>query len=194
MLNKYYSLCKHWSKNRVQIMSISIPDDRELKVSVKLSAIYMPEVGQANGYYSVFNFAPDPQNLRPINYDNKNNNPKIVFNSGGTQGTSSTEYQVSKVGSRVRYVPSLQNAHIVEPLTHPSASSCTFAFGGIIPATEHPIFNMLKGPTTAEFTAFPGYNPTRNSTVSNLILHMILVIWTILIHWFHLLENMDQQL
>jgi hypothetical protein len=151
-------------------MSISIPDDRELKVSVKLSAIYMPEVGQANGYYSVFNFAPDPQNLRPINYDNKNNNPKIVFNSGGTQGTSATEYQVSKVGSRVRYVPSLQNAHVVEPLTHPSASSCTFAFGGIIPATEHPIFNMLKGPTAAEFTAFPGYNPTRVSTVTNLTL------------------------
>jgi hypothetical protein len=151
-------------------MSISIPDDRELKVSVKLSAIYMPEVGQANGYYSVFNFAPDPQNLRPINYDNKNNNPKIVFNSGGTQGTSATEYQVSKVGSRVRYVPSLQNAHVVEPLTHPSASSCTFAFGGITPNSRHPIFNLLRGPIFAQYSRFghPVTNANILSSVTNL--------------------------
>ena len=67
----------------------------------------MPEVGQANGYYSVFNFAPDPQNLRPINYDNKNNNPKIVFNTGGSQ-TVGKQYSDFKLGSRVKFIPSLQ--------------------------------------------------------------------------------------
>ena len=148
-------------------MSIRLPDERELKLDVSLSAIYMPEVGQANGYYSVFNFAPDPQNLRPINYDNKNNNPKIVFNTGGSQ-TVGRQYSDFKLGSRVKFIPSLQNAHIVETITHPTASSCTFALGGILTDTAHPTFNSLKGPTAAEYTAFPGYLPVRSSTVSNL--------------------------
>lgn len=149
-------------------MSISIPDDRELKIDVSLSAIYMPEVGQANGYYSVFNFAPDPQNLRSLNYDNKNNNPKIVFDYAGNLGTPLTQYADFKLGSRVKFVPSLQNAHVLEPITHPTASSCTFAFGGIISDTFHPIFTMLKGPTNADYTQFPQYSPVRASTVSNL--------------------------
>jgi len=148
-------------------MSITLPDERELKLDVSLSAIYMPEVGQANGYYSVFNFAPDPQNLRPINYDNKNNNPKIVFNTGGSQ-TLGFQYADFKLGSRVKFIPSLQNAHVLEALTHPTSSSCTFAFGGILTDTAHPIFNALKGPTAADYTAFPGYSPVRVSSVSNL--------------------------
>jgi hypothetical protein len=60
-------------------MSIRLPDDRELKIDVQLQAIYMPTVGEANGYYSVFNFTQDPQNQRPLNYNNKNNDPNIPY-------------------------------------------------------------------------------------------------------------------
>lgn len=148
-------------------MSITQPDERELKLKVTLSAIYMPEVGQANGYYSVFNFAPDPQNLRPINYDNKNNNPKIVFNTGGSQAVG-FQYADFKLGSRVKFLPALQNAHIVETITHPTASSCTFAFGGILNDVAHPIFNSLRGPSAAEYAAFNLAVPVRSSTVTNL--------------------------
>lgn len=154
-------------------MSITLPDERELKLEVTLSAIYMPEVGQANGYYSVFNFAPDPQNLRPINYDNKNNNPKIVFNTGGSQAVG-FQYADFKLGANVKFIPSLQNAHIVDTITHPTASSCTFAYGGILNDISHPIFNALRGPSNTEYAQFQNPIPARSSTVSNLTIPNLL--------------------
>ena len=56
-------------------------------------------------------------------------------------GTSETKYS-----SRLKVLSGLQNARIPEVNTAISASSCTFAFGGIVPGETDPVLDRLRGP------------------------------------------------
>lgn len=160
-------------------MSIVNSDKRELNLKVYLSAIGMTDIGSGSGSYSVSSTNLDPQNLRPINYyANINNSIDAKLSGFGI-----TEFSAS---TRVKQLPSVQNAKISEVYTSPSASSCTFAFGGIwmddptrglflfdpsrtvyIP-NPHPVFNLLYGPTTLDYKYFNLDVPIAVSTIADL--------------------------
>ena len=128
-------------------MSIRLPDARELKMVVNLAVMNMPGRSELGGYYAPLSYNKDVNNTKSLQFNKSNNYPMIDING--------TKY--NKVSPRLSYINSLQNAHINPVNTTPSASSCTFAYGGIEPSKVHPIYALLKGPGTRDtFT----YNPT----------------------------------
>lgn len=117
-------------------------DYRELKTVVQLQIMYAPMGASYGGYYSSNTQAQDPQNLNTVNKNNETNNPTINING--------TNYQ--RLSPKIQLLQSFKNAHMLSVNTSNNASSCTFAFGGIVPGEVHPIYNLLSGPTT-------GYSP-----------------------------------
>lgn len=149
-------------------MSISWIDNRELRLEVKLSAIGMTDIGTAGGNFASFSSVPDAQNTRNLNFDNNYNNPFIQFGSN---------YADFKIGRKVKQIPSVQNGYILEVNTTPSASSCTFAYGGIQyyenglvnSATNpgrgtHPVFNLLYGPVGINYLTYKVATPQTDTT------------------------------
>ncbi len=143
-------------------MSIRIPDKRELKLFVQLSAINMTQVGTATGEYSVYSSLPDPQNTKSLLFDATHNRPKIQY---GNPVNNKQEYKTSR---GVKAIPNVQNAKMVDMLVNPSASSCTFAYGAIGTDEFHPIYDLLKGPTSAEYSAYNITTPTISRTLTGL--------------------------
>jgi hypothetical protein len=116
------------------------PDPRQLKTKVTLSIINAPESGFFSGEYSASFATKSQDNLNVLNYDFE---PTYTYENGTTE---------SKYSSRLKVLSSLQNARIPEVNTAISASSCTFAFGAIVPGEVDPVLDRLKGP-------IQGYNP-----------------------------------
>ena len=116
------------------------PDPRQLKTKVTLSIMNAPESGFFSGEYTASTATKSQDNLNVLNYDFE---PTYTYDDGTTE---------SKYSQRLKVVSSLQNARIPEINTSLSASSCTFAFGSIVPNEVDPILNRLKGPAT-------GYSP-----------------------------------
>ena len=154
-------------------MSIVQNDSRELKISVQLSAISKDDIGQGSAQYAVNSQVTDPTNVRPLNNDNKVNNPEVLI------GNLLNPIKDFRYGTKVNSIPSIQNAKISALSTHPSASSCTFAFGGIqsgsdsVSSIEHPVFNLLLGPLQSEYSLLNLYNSDKSvpnvvKTISNL--------------------------
>lgn len=111
------------------------PDPRQLKTKVTLSIMNAPESGFFSGEYTASTATKAQDNLNVINYDFE---PTYTYANGNTE---------RKYSQRLKVVSSLQNARIPEVNTVISASSCTFAFGGIAPGETDPILNRIKGPT-----------------------------------------------
>ncbi len=111
-----------------------IPDPRQLVSSVKLSVMNAPDSGFFTGEYTATTQTKSLDNLNVLNYDFESSIPL-------PDGTSEPKYS-----NRLQILSSLQNSRIPEVNTAVSASSCTFAFGGIVPNETHPNFNKLKGP------------------------------------------------
>ena len=111
-----------------------IPDARQLVSTIKLSVMNAPDSGFFTGDYTATTQTKNNDNLNVLNYDFEPNIPL-------PDGTSEPKYS-----SRLQILSSLQNSRIPEVNTAVSASSCTFAFGGIVPNEVHPNFNRLKGP------------------------------------------------
>jgi hypothetical protein len=111
-----------------------IPDPRQLVSSVKLSVMNAPDSGFFTGDYTATTQTKSLDNLNVLNYDFESSIPL-------PDGTSEPKYS-----NRLQILSSLQNSRIPEVNTAVSASSCTFAFGGIVPNETHPNFNKLKGP------------------------------------------------
>jgi len=112
-----------------------IPDPRQLVSSIKLSVMNAPDSGFFTGDYTATTQTKNLDNLNVLNYDFESSIPL-------PDGTSEPKYS-----NRLQILSSLQNSRIPEVNTAVSASSCTFAFGGIVPDQTHPNFNKLKGPT-----------------------------------------------
>ena len=93
-----------------------------------------PESGFFSGDYTANSATKGLDNLNVLNYD---------FNSVYEYEDGTSE---PKFSSRLQVISSLQNARIPEVNTSISASSCTFAFGGIVPGEVDPILDRLKGP------------------------------------------------
>jgi hypothetical protein len=138
-------------------MSIIQNDNRELKISVQLSAISNSDIGQASAQYSIDSQVPDPSNTRSIFTDNFINNPEIII------GNFRNPIKEFRYGNKISSLPSVQNAKLSQVSTFPSPSSCTFAFGGIaatgdLPDTTklvtHPVFNLLYGPMWGEYRKY----------------------------------------
>lgn len=128
-------------------MAIRLPDARELKLVVNLAVMNMPGRSELGGYYAPLSYNKDVNNTKSLQFNKSNNYPMIDING----------VKYNKISPRLNYINSLQNAHINPVNTSPTASSCTFAYGGIEPAKTHPIYTLLKGPGTRNtFT----YNPT----------------------------------
>jgi hypothetical protein len=110
------------------------PDPRQLKTRVTLSVMNAPESGFFSGDYTAASATKGLDNLNVLNYD---------FNSvyEYEDGTSEPKYS-----SRLQTISALQNARIPEVNTTISASSCTFALGGIVPGETDPIIDRLRGP------------------------------------------------
>jgi hypothetical protein len=110
------------------------PDPRQLKTRVTLSVMNASESGFFSGDYTATSATKGLDNLNVLNYD---------FNSvyEYEDGTSEPKYS-----SRLQTISALQNARIPEVNTTISASSCTFALGGIVPGETDPIIDRLKGP------------------------------------------------
>lgn len=124
-----------------------LPDSRQLVSTIKLSLINAPESGFFTGEYSATSVTKNAENTNVSNYDFEPlyTNPQGVVEK--------------KFSARLQKVNAFQNARIPEVNTAVSASSCTFAFGGIVPNEVHPNFNRLKGPTyTVEFVDDPKVN------------------------------------
>lgn len=111
-----------------------IPDPRQLVSSVKLSVMNAPDSGFFTGEYTATTQTKNLDNLNVLNYDFE---PNIPLPGGDSE---------PKYSKRLQILSSLQNSRIPEVNTSVSASSCTFAFGGIVPGEVHPNFNKLKGP------------------------------------------------
>ena len=111
------------------------PDPRQLKTKVTLSILNAPESGFFSGEYSAATATKSQDNLNVLNYDFE---PTYTYENGETE---------PKYSKRLKVLSSLQNARIPEVNTAISASSCTFAFGAIVPGEIDPIVNLLKGPT-----------------------------------------------
>ena len=121
-----------------------IPDPRQLVSSVKLSVMNAPDSGFFTGDYTATTQTKSLDNLNVLNYDFESSIPL-------PDGTSEPKYS-----NRLQILSSLQNSRIAEVNTAVSASSCTFAYGGIVPEQTHPNFNKLKGPTyTVNFVDNP---------------------------------------
>lgn len=99
-----------------------------------------PESGFFSGEYTASTATKSQDNLNVLNYDFE---PTYTYADGTTE---------PKYSSRLKVISSLQNARIPEINTAISASSCTFAFGAIVPGEVDPVLNKLKGPAE-------GYNP-----------------------------------
>ena len=93
-----------------------------------------PESGFFSGDYTANSSIKGLDNLTVLNYD---------FNSIYVNDDNSSE---SKYSSRLQVISSLQNARIPEVNTAISASSCTFAYGGIAPSEVDPVLDRIKGP------------------------------------------------
>ncbi len=120
------------------------PDPRQLKTKITLSILNAPESGFFSGDYTANSSTKGLDNLTVLNYD---------FNSvyEYEDGTSDPKYS-----SRLQVISSLQNARIPEVNTSISASSCTFAYGGIEPGKADPILDRLVGPSyTVNFVDSP---------------------------------------
>lgn len=113
------------------------PDPRQLKTKVTLSILNAPESGFFSGEYSASTATKAQDNLAVLNYD---------FNPTYTDDKGNTE---AKYSTRLKVVSSLQNARIPEVNTSISASSCTFAWGAIVPDETDPYLNLLKGPSSS---------------------------------------------
>jgi hypothetical protein len=133
-------------------------DYRELKTVVQLQIMYAPLGASYGGYYSSTTQAQDPQNLNTVNKNNETNNPTINING--------TNYQ--RLSPKIQLLQSFKNAHTLSVNTSNNASSCTFAFGGIVPGEVHPIYNLLAGPSTNYSPVFdPNDNPKTLSSAPN---------------------------
>lgn len=135
-------------------MAIRYPDSRELKLAVNLAVMQMPAKSAINGYYAPLSVNPDPQNIKSAQFYENNNYPQITVNN----------QTYSKISPRLAFINSLQNAHINPVNNNVTASSCTFAYGGLEPDKVHPIYGLLKGPTkrnTIEYApVFEGQDQT----------------------------------
>lgn len=94
-----------------------------------------PESGFFSGDYTASSAAKGLDNLNVLNYD---------FSSVYDYENGNSE---AKYSSRLQFLSSLQNARIPEVNTAISASSCTFAWGGIEPGKPDPILDRLVGPS-----------------------------------------------
>jgi len=129
-----------------------IPDPRQLVSSVKLSVMNAPDSGFFTGDYVATSQTKSLDNLNVLNYDFEANIPL-------PDGNSEPKYS-----TRLQILSSLQNSRVAEVNTAVSASSCTFAFGGIVPGETHPNFNKLKGPPYAvEFVDNPSTSSASRS-------------------------------
>ena len=129
-------------------MSVVNRDPRELNLKVYLSAIGMTEGPVESGYYSFLSILGDPQNTRPLNYDYRYNEDRPYKKVAGV-GISAP-----RLSKKIKFIPSMQSANITEISTHPNASLCTFAYGGIGNDEQHPIFKKLYGPTSGEYSTY----------------------------------------
>ena len=136
-------------------MAIRIPDSRELKFAVNLAVMNMPGRSEFNGYYAPMTTNVDPQNIMSSQYYENNNHPKIRIEG--------TDIVLNKITPKLNFINSLQNAHINPINSNPSISSCTFAFGGLEPDKVHPIYGLIKGPTSRGTL---NYNPTFDGDVT----------------------------
>ena len=121
-----------------------LPDSRQLVSTIKLSLINAPESGFFTGEYSATSQAKPAENTNVLNYDFEPlyTNPQGVVEK--------------KFSAKLQKINAFQNGRIPEVNTSVSASSCTFAFGGIAPNEVHPNFNKLKGPAyNVEFVDDP---------------------------------------
>jgi hypothetical protein len=112
-----------------------------------------PESGFFSGEYTAATATKSQDNLNVLNYDFE---PTYTYSNGITE---------AKYSRRLRVLSSLQNARIPEVNTAISASSCTFAFGAIVPGEVDPVLNRIKGPTTGYSPVFVD-NPTQGSVSS----------------------------
>jgi hypothetical protein len=120
------------------------PDPRQLKTKVTLKILNAPESGFFSGDYTAASATKSQDNLNVLNYDFET---KYVYQDGTSE---------SKYSKRLKVLSSLQNARIPEVNTAISASSCTFAFGAIVPGEIDPVFNRLNGPSyTVNFVDNP---------------------------------------
>lgn len=130
-----------------------IPDPRQLVSTIKLSVMNAPDSGFFTGDYTATTQTKNLDNLNVLNYDFE---PNIPLPNGDAEPKYSTRLQI---------LSSLQNSRIPEVNTAVSASSCTFAFGGIVPNETHPNFNKLKGPAyDVSFVDNPSTSATSRST------------------------------
>lgn len=113
------------------------PDNRELRARCTLSVM---NAGQNGSFFSGDYSATGA--VRPAeNTEVANSSFDTVYNIKGAN--------YKKYSSRLKNLNSLSNAKIPEVNSAPSASSATFAFGGIVPGEAHPTFNKLVGPSYA---------------------------------------------
>lgn len=113
------------------------PDNREIRARCLLSVM---NAGQNGSFFSGDYTATG--NVRAAeNTDVANSSFDSVYKVKGVN--------YKKYSSRLKNVNSLSNAKIPEINSAPSASSSTFAFGGIVPGEAHPTFNKLVGPSYA---------------------------------------------
>lgn len=129
------------------------PDPRQLKTKVTLSIMNAPESGFFSGEYTAATATKSQDNLNVLNYDFE---PTYSYANGNTE---------AKYSRRLKVLSSLQNARIPEVNTAISASSCTFAFGAIVPGEVDPVLNRIKGPTTGYSPVFVD-NPTQGTVSS----------------------------
>jgi hypothetical protein len=129
------------------------PDPRQLKTKVTLSIMNAPESGFFSGEYTASTATKSQDNLNVLNYDFE---PTYTYSNGITE---------AKYSNRLKVLSSLQNARIPEINTAISASSCTFAFGAIVPGEVDPVLNRIKGPSTNYSPVFID-NPTQGSVSS----------------------------
>jgi hypothetical protein len=138
-------------------------DPRQLRSKVSLSIMNAPESGFFSGDYTANSSIKGLDNLTVLNY----NFDSIYQNEDNTSEP--------KYSSRLQVVSSLQNARIPEVNTAISASSCTFAFGGIAPSEVDPILDRLRGPEyNVEFNDAPnqGSISSPNENYTDLSLHV----------------------
>ena len=121
-------------------MNIS-QDKRVLNARCTLQIMQNPDVSVSSGYYTGTENVSASENIEPIN---------------GRISSSTSNGQ--KFSQNIRSLNALTSGKIPVVNTAPSASSCTFAYGGIVPGETHPVFTLLKGPADT-------YNPEFEGTV-----------------------------
>jgi hypothetical protein len=121
-------------------MNIS-QDKRVLNARCTLQIMQNPNASGHTGEYSATENVAASENIAPIN-------EKITSSSANGQ----------KFSKNLRALNALKSGKIPVVNTAPSASSCTFAYGGLVPGETHPVFTLLKGPSES-------YNPEFEGTV-----------------------------